>query len=321
MTNSATPALARIVERAARRCGIVSYEEILEEGAIGSTITNWVRTGRLFRMYPGVYSIVPPAMCSQEATWLAAVMACGSASALSHGPAGQWHGFIDRRERFAIHVTVADRHRVRIPGIVVHRPRVIAPEDMTTRLGIPVTAPTRTIWDLATQLSPKQTRRAFGRAERTCRVDRTRLAALAEAAPMRNGAGTIRTLLAEKPLPLAAVRTWLEELLVLVCAEHHLPLPAINVPLLGYEIDFLWERERFIVEADGGEHLNQEQRDRDNRRDFELGRAGFLPRRYSWRDMKREEEVAAEIAAILHERANPPHLLPFPAGVTDYGMR
>jgi hypothetical protein len=134
------------------------------------------------------------------------------------------------------------------------------------------------------------------------------LAALAESAPRRKGAGKIRTLLAEKPLPLAAVRSWLEELLVFVCAEHSLPLPAINVPLMGWEIDFLWERERFYVEADGGDHLDQEQRDRDNRRDFELSRAGYLPRRYSWRDMSREAEVAAEVAEILIERTNHPPL-------------
>jgi hypothetical protein len=41
-----------------------------------------------------------------------------------------------------------------------------------------------------------------------------------------------------------------------------LPLPAVNVPLRGYEVDFLWPDARFVVEADGGEHLNRAQRDR-----------------------------------------------------------
>jgi hypothetical protein len=240
-------------------------------------------------------------MLTREGLWLASVLACEPA-ALSHGPSGQLLGFADRRETFAFHVTLSDRRRVRVPGIVIHRPRVIAPADVTTRLGIPTTSPTRTVWDLASQLSPLQTRRAFARAERLCGVDRPRLAALVDAAPCRKGAGTIRALLAEKPLPLEAVRSWLEELLLFICSERSLPLPAVNVPMLGYEVDFLWEGARFIVEADGGEHLDPEQRDRDNTRDFKLARAGFLIRRYSWKAMQREREVAEEVAAILAER-------------------
>ena len=95
---------------------------------------------------------------------------------------------------------------------------------------------------------------------------------------------------------------WLEELLLAICVDHSLPFPAVNVPLLGYEVDFLWESARFVVEADGGDHMDRDQRDRDNRRDFTLQRAGFLVRRYSSRDMGRDEHVAREVLGILRER-------------------
>ena len=76
------------------------------------------------------------------------------------------------------------------------------------------------------------------------------------------------------------------------------------MPLLGYEVDFLWEPARFVVEADGGDHLEPTQRDRDNERDIVLARAGYLVRRYSLPgDGRSEARVAAEILEILRERA------------------
>ena len=74
------------------------------------------------------------------------------------------------------------------------------------------------------------------------------------------------------------------------------------MPLLGYEVDFLWPAAKFVVEADGGDHLNRAQRDEDNRRDIALGRAGHLVRRYSSGAMADEGAVAAEVLEILAER-------------------
>ena len=75
------------------------------------------------------------------------------------------------------------------------------------------------------------------------------------------------------------------------------------MPLLGWEVDLLWERERFVAEADGGDHLGRAQRRRDNERDIGLGRAGFLIRRYDWAALDDRRAVAAEIASILRERS------------------
>jgi very-short-patch-repair endonuclease len=102
-------------------------------------------------------------------------------------------------------------------------------------------------------------------------------------------------------LPLAETRTWLEELLLTICRDHSLPLPAVNVQVLGYEVDFLWPAARFVVEADGGDHRGR-QRDRDNQRDITLARAGYLVRRYSSRAMGDERAVATEVLEILAER-------------------
>ena len=235
MAYSDDPLTVRLSAFAARRHGIVDSDELARAGVARSTVARWLESGRLFRLYLGVFSVVPPPLLTIQGRWLAAVKACGPGAALSHAPAGQHAGIVPLRERHGLHVSLRSRVARRPPGIVVHRPRGLDPEDVTTRLWIPTTTPTRTVWDLS-------------------------------------------------------------------FTAHRLPLPAVNVPLLGYTVDFLWESARFVVEADGGDHLTPIQRDSDNARDFALQRAGYLLRRYSSREMRREQEVVGEILGILRER-------------------
>jgi hypothetical protein len=301
MLDSDTPA-ARIALLAGQQHGIAAFDELREAGVSKQAISIWARSGRLHRLYPGVYSLIPPSLLTLEGHWLAAVKAGGPRAALSHGPAGQLQWIVDRKLSRAPHVTIDDRTRRRPRGVIVHRPRVIAPEDLTERMGIPVTTPTRTVWDLAATDLPSVTRRAYERAEANGRIDRERLKALLDACPGHRGAGLVRKLLAQRRLPLEAIRSWLEGLLLHICSEHDLPFPAVNVPLLGYEADFLWEEEKFIVEADGGDHLTQRQRDSDNERDAVHGLADYFVRRYSEMAMGREEDVAREVVSILERR-------------------
>lgn len=156
----------------------------------------------------------------------------------------------------------------------------------------------------ASPLSPQALREAFDQAVYLHLLNRPRLHILLADATGRRGLGTLRALLAETPLPLSEIRSRLERLILLICRANTLPLPAINVPLLGYEVDFLWGAARFVVEADGGQHRGP-QRDRDNERDANLGRAGFLVRRYSGEALEDEDAVAGEIHAILRERLPP----------------
>jgi len=289
-----------IAALAGRQHGVVAFGQLLGLGLSPDQVHRWKTSARLQPIHRGVYAVGHRSI-TQEARWLAAVLACGEGACLSHGPAGQLQGFVDRRERLALHVSLTGNTDRSIRGVVTHRPRNLDAGDTLTRRGIPVTDPTRTVWDLASIWTPTAVGRALARAER-CGLSRRRMAELLSASPNRRGAGVIRKLLAETPLPLAETRSWLEELLVFTCREHSLPLPAINVPLRGYEVDFLWPVARFVVEADGSDHLVPAQRDRDNERDVALARAGYLVRRYSYPAMLRRRDVAAEVLAILRER-------------------
>ena len=230
------------------------------------------------------------------------MLACGPGAALSFGAAGQCRGILPARQRFAVHVSVPRSSGANPDGVAVHRVRSLT--DVSLHRGIPTTTATRTVWDLASVLTPLQVRRAFEQAEKLRVLDRERLAALRAAAPSRRGAAVIRQLLAEAPLPLEATRSWLEEVIAETCRDNSLPPPAINAPLLGWEVDFLWERERFVVEADGGDHLSRRQRRIDNERDAQLGRAGFLVRRFEYHAAVDRDAVAAELVLILRERGN-----------------
>ena len=295
------PPAASIADLARRQHGVVARSQLLDAGITTDQLKGLLRRCHLHPLHRGVYA-VGHAYLTQEGRWLAAVLACGPGAVLSHGPAGQLLGIVSRRERFALHVSVPVRGRRGPAGIVIHSPRCLPRRDITVRNRIAATTATRTVWDLATVFTALQTRRAFEQAEKLHLLQRPRLAQLLEASPSRKGAGTIRKLLAERALPLAETRSWLEELLMTICRDHALPVPAVNVPLLGYEVDFLWPAAKFVVEADGGDHLNRAQRDEDNRRDIALGRAGHLVRRYSSGAMADEGAVAAEVLEILAER-------------------
>ena len=51
------------------------------------------------------------------------------------------------------------------PGVVVHRGPALHPDDVTTRYGIPVTSPSRTLIDLAEVMTATELRAVFARAQ------------------------------------------------------------------------------------------------------------------------------------------------------------
>lgn len=302
MSYSDSPLGLAVAQQASRQHAIVDLPDLIALGMARSTVADWTRAGRLHRVHRGVYSVVPLPLLTLQGRWLAAVRACGPGAALSHGSAAQLHWLLDRGEEVGIHVSVPDRRKRAPRGVIVHRPVDLRPGDIDERYGIPVTSQTRTVWDVAETLPPKPAKRVFERARSKDRLNDRRIRELLAADPRHRGAGRIRELLVSSFVPLSVVKSWLEDLVVNVCSEHSLPMPEVNASFLDYEIDFLWWEQRFAVEADGGDHVG-EQRDRDNARDLATGRAGILTRRYSARDMRREREVASEVAEVLIERS------------------
>ena len=200
-----------------------------------------------------------------------------------------------------IHLSVPRQNKRSPDGIVVHRPRRLESVDLTTRFGIRTTAPTRTLFDQAARVSPRELRGLYERAEYLEMLDRVRLRGLLDGARGRRGIGELRRLAGYEPIPLSRTRSRLERIILSLCRTYALPVPGVNVPLLDYEVDFLWPEARLVVEADGNQHRG-EQRAKDNARDLALQMAGYLVRRYTWEELGREADIAAEILGILRAR-------------------
>src|SRR4051794_9000900 len=63
------------------RFGLTTTRDLLAEGLTHSAISRRVARGRLVRRHPGVYSFAPGEL-SRDATWMAAVLACGEGAML-----------------------------------------------------------------------------------------------------------------------------------------------------------------------------------------------------------------------------------------------
>ena len=110
----------------------------------------------LLREHPGVYRVGHRAPTT-EATYLAAVLACGEGSALSGRPAGWLERLL---KGLPPPPEVTSPRRRNIPGLSTRCCRSLAPQDVMTYRGIPVTTVPRTLLDLAAILSEEELARA-----------------------------------------------------------------------------------------------------------------------------------------------------------------
>jgi very-short-patch-repair endonuclease len=280
---------AAIARLAANQHGVVTAAQLVNAGLSRGRISERASAGRLHPLHRGVYAVGHRRL-SDEARWMAAVLACGEGAVLSHTSAAQLWGIRRRPRRLSeagadgeaddVHVTVPKTSGMRNrAGIVLHRCYTLIAGPHTRHDGIPVTTPARTLADLRPLLSPAQF-----------------TAALREAEFLR--------------LPIAGqfesdgARTDLEQLMLAICRRHRLPRPEVNVKVDQYEVDFLWRAERLIVEVDGWDaHRSRSAFEEDRVRDARLKLLGYEVVRFTWRRLSRDRSaVAKTIRALLRPR-------------------
>lgn len=287
-------------EFAARQHGVLSLLQLREFGLSDKAIHGRIRSGRLRRLYQGVYAVGPMAL-TERGRELAAVLACGDGAALSHRSAGFAWGMV-KRQAHKIHVTCA-RSRPPGPGVVVHR-SPLDESDRVMRDGVPVTTVARTLVDLAEVLTETQLADAVHEAEVQRRFDLTEVEAAQARAPGRRGRGKLNRVLADwRPRPFT--RTEAERLFLALCKRHGLPRPGVNTWVGEQEVDFAWPDHDLAVEVDGGAtHLTRRAFEEDRRRDRRLAVKGIQVLRVTWRDLhENQADVAAQLAAVLKNRS------------------
>jgi Protein of unknown function (DUF559)/Transcriptional regulator, AbiEi antitoxin len=281
----------RLAELAARAHGVVSATRLYEMGFDEAAIRRRVASGRLHRLYRGVYA-VGHTVLHRHGCYLAAVMACGDGAALSHRSAADLWG-IRTTDAGRIDVTVPRTSGVRSSArIVVHRPK--RPPETTRREGIPVTTPGQTLADLATALPRRPLEKAVEMAE----ARRLHVVVPDDhpgAKRLREAAAHALTTTTDSPL---------EDAFLELCDAHGIPRPLVQPVVEGYRVDFCWPAERLIVETDGYEHHGTRAAfGRDRARDARLTALGWRVLRFTEPQIRDEAPSVAVVVLAARDPA------------------
>lgn len=287
--------IARI---AAGQLGVVTRKQLLAAGLGAGAIDHRLLERRLHRLHRGVY-LVGHDVAPQFARELAAVLACGEDAVASHeAAAGIWA--LRTPPSGAIDITVPGRTLRSRAGLRVHRTGRLDPLDVSRHRGIPVTAPARTIVDLAASLPVAEVARAFEQAQVRRLVRRDHIVGALTRYPGRRGVAVTRLLL-ESDSPPALTRSEAEARLLTLLRAADLPPTHLNKRLGRHEVDMLWLPQRLVVEVDGfAYHANRAAFERDRLRDAELHAGGYRVIRVTWRQIQgAPEALVARIAQAL----------------------
>jgi very-short-patch-repair endonuclease len=275
--------------RAREQDWVISGEQLREIGFSREAIQHRLDTGRLHRLWPGVFAVGRPDV-DDRARWVAALLACGEGAALSHESAGACCGMC-RGGTSPVHVSVPPGRRVRLEGIRPHRRDPMPPT--TTIGGIQVTVPLFTIVDLAAHFDKEPLTKALNDADRLGLVDPDELAALVESLKNRRGIRKLRSLLGD----YSRTDSNLERRFMSLAKRAGLPAPETQAEIHSYRVDFYWPELNLVVETDGLiYHRTAAQQAADRKRDQILTAAGLRCVRFTNAQVRHEP---AEVIQIL----------------------
>lgn len=280
-----------IADLAASQHGYVTRQQLLTLGLGPEAIKYRLRTGRLHRVYPGVYAVGHRRLHPVDRS-MAAALACGPGAVLSHSSAASLWGFFRRWEE-PFEVTVAVHRRPK--GIRVHRGRLTRAE-RRHQLGIPVTSPARTVLDCLSLVGNPV--RLVNDALHSPWLTKSQLIEASERHPR---ARLLQAIVLGQP---GVTRSELEDRFVVFCRRHGLPQPETNAVVDGREVDAFFRAEGVIVELDSyAFHSDRTTFERDREKDAEAAAKGLTTVRLTDERMKREpEQEAARLRKILKAR-------------------
>jgi Protein of unknown function (DUF559) len=287
----------RIAETATSQGGVISLDQLRDAGVSRRRAAERAGDAKLHRIHRGVYTVGHRSI-SRNALLRAALLACGEGAVVSHGTAAAFHRLFDEWPHF-VDVTVPVEAGRKIDGIRCRRCRYPQPEEVEVRHGIAVTTIARTLVDLAGILHLPELRKVVGRA-----AIRRKLALQAIDIAMYNAKGRrgLKTLeLALVPYrtkdgKVPDVRSDFETLVLPRLLDRGTPRPVTNAPIHiddeRFLVDFLWDKERLIVETDGREtHETPTAFQDDRRRDQFLAAAGYRVLRVTWDQIHKEPQA------------------------------
>ncbi len=185
-----------------------------------------------------------------------------------------------------------------IPGIVVHRPRDLADLRPSTRAGIPTTNPLRVLVDLGA-VAPTRVSAALEHFVVAGLLSPSVAQATLERHSRQGRHGTVAMRAALEAWQMGTSRpdSVLEAAMARLLAIHRLPAAEFHARLEGFEVDFHLVGTRLVIECDGWvwHGVRRDQFERDRERDAILGRAGYVVRRFTWRQIDQRPGWVAEM--------------------------
>ena len=260
---------------------MIARWQLVALGVTRAMIDHALRRGLLRPIHRGVYAVghlaLPPL-----APFMAAALAVGGDALVSHRSAAiVWGLLSEEGDDVELTIGAGDRGRRR-DGIHVHRDGLLQAVDGTRREGIPITAPARTVLDIAPGLPGRQLERAFNVLLHGRLATRRDIAETVARYPRHPGSDQLGRLAAGELRAPAETNSDAEERFLALVRAAGLPLPECNVWIAGYEVDALWRRQRLAVEIDGYEyHSTHPTFEADHARDLALSAAGFAVLRFT----------------------------------------
>jgi hypothetical protein len=230
---------------------------------------------------------------------MAAVLACGSGTALAFGSGAAVLEI--GHERGVIEVTVPLAKNPHAEGVRVHRTTRLHASDLTSHHGIPVTSPLRTLLDLATYLPHPQLERAINEADKRDLIDPEALRAALDDRAGEPGVRALREMLDRHAFTLTDSQ--LEQVFVPLARAAGLSPPDSGVHLNGFKVDFFWPDLGLVVETDGLRyHRTPIQQARDRLRDQAHTAAGLTQLRFSHSQIRYEPTHVQKTLAVVARR-------------------
>jgi very-short-patch-repair endonuclease len=276
--------------------GVLARTDLLGLGFSDAGIKHRVASGRLHPVAAGIYAVGRPDL-SPHGRWMVAVLACGEGAVLSHRSAAELWG-IGFEEKGGIEVSIRRRSRLQRTGIKVRSRPKLPERSVVRRFGIPVTDPTQTLIDLATELKPLRLERAVNQADVHDLVDPETLRRSLDAYAGMPGAKTLRTMLDRHTFRLSD--SDLEIYFRPLALAAGFPVPLTKRWVLGFEVDFHFPDHGLIVETDGLRyHRTPSQQARMVKRDQTHTSHGFRVLRFThWQIAHAPNEVVAVLGRV-----------------------
>jgi very-short-patch-repair endonuclease len=289
---------------ASRQQGLISRDQLRGLGFTDNAVSKALDRGWLRPVFHSVFSVGHEHL-TIHARMLAATMACGEGSVVSHGTAAWVLGLRDWKPKEIDVIAPVEAGR-KIDGI--KRRFVPPPEPFEVGIwkGVPTTGVSRAIVDCAGILGVGELADLIEEAALLGALRVSRIDHILDGPRRRNARLLLRLLEPwRRYKPGIHIRSRMEAKLLRLLSERGLPVPETNakVRLAGntYEVDFLWRHRQVAVETDGGAvHDTPTAGVRDSARNRALFAAGYTVARFGWEDLRdRPAQTLDELTALI----------------------